>query len=451
MISVLELFRVGIGPSSSHTVGPMNAAARFARDLDEAGLLGRVARVKVRLHGSLGATGPGHGTVGAVLAGLEGADPATVDPAVVAGAAARVRDEGGIRLLGRSPVALGPDEDVLLDPVALPRHPNGIVLAALDRLGSSLREVTYFSIGGGFIIDERDPDAAAPGAAVPHPFRTGAELLAACERLGTTVSGLVRANELATRTDRELDDGLAAIHAAMTECVDRGLSTEGVLPGALRVERRAARLHRRWLESVGSDPLRTVDRVGIVAMAVNEENAASGRVVTAPTNGAAGVMPAVIDHHLAVDPGAGPESVGRFLLAAAAIGALVKENASISGADVGCQGEIGAACAMAAAGLVEVRGGTPRQVENAAEIGIEHNLGLTCDPVGGLVQIPCIERNAVAAVKAITAARIALQGDGTHRVSLDQAITTLRTTGRDMKDAYKETSLGGLAVNVIEC
>jgi L-serine dehydratase len=455
MIGVLDLFRVGIGPSSSHTVGPMRAARSFADELADLGLLSDVARVTVDLHGSLGSTGPGHGTPAAVLAGLAGAEPETVDPTEVAAAVAACRERGGVRLLGRHHVGLDPDADVRLDPTPLPRHPNGIRLTALAADGTVLLAVTSYSIGGGFVLDDRaeDTDAAEAVAAtpVPHPFTSGDELIARCETAGLSVSELMRADELVRRTADELEAGIRRVHDAMRACIDRGLTTDGILPGVLRVRRRAAELHRRWEAAPHDDPMRLVDRASIVAMAVNEENAAGGRVVTAPTNGAAGIVPAVIDHHLLVDPGAGEASVARFLLAAAAVGSLIKRNASISGADVGCQGEVGAACAMAAAGLAEARGGTPRQVENAAEIALEHNLGLTCDPIAGLVQIPCIERNGVAAVKAITAARIALQGDGEHRVSLDQAIRTLRTTGADMMDAYKETSRGGLAVNVIEC
>ena len=453
MTGVLDLFRIGIGPSSSHTVGPMRAARAFAIELRDLGLLDRVARVTMSLHGSLGATGPGHGTPAAVVAGLMGAEPESVEPSDIAAAMATVAAHRSVELLGMHEVTLDPVEGIRLELRALPRHPNGLRLTALASDGAVLLQVTTYSIGGGFILDERDGTTTldGPDDREPHQFTSGAELIARCDAEGRSISDLMRDNELSHRSVDALESGMRKVHSAMRDCIALGLVTDGILPGILAVRRRAPELHTRWLAASTDDALRLVDRATIVAMAVNEENAAGGRVVTAPTNGAAGIVPAVIDHLLLVDPDLGEAGVFRFLLAAAAIGALIKRNASISGADVGCQGEVGAACAMAAAGLAEARGASPRQVENAAEIALEHNLGLTCDPVAGLVQIPCIERNGVGAVKAIVAARIAMQGDGEHRVSLDQAIQTLRSTGRDMMDAYKETSLAGLAVNVIEC
>lgn len=451
MISAFELFTIGIGPSSSHTVGPMRAAAAFVDDLDAAGVAGDVARIAITLHGSLAATGPGHGTVGAVLAGLAGADPATVDPDDVRRLPDEVRRGGAHTLATGHVVAIDLDRDLHLDVAALPFHPNAMVLTARDGDREVVRSATSYSVGGGAVVyeDERTGPVADPP--VPHPFATADELLERCDELGVGVAEVVLRNEAALRPVEAVRAGLLARWEAMRACIAAGLTTEGVLPGVLEVVRRAPGLWRTLERRGVGDPLAALDRVTIVAMAVNEENAAGGRVVTAPTNGAAGIVPAVLDHHLRTAPDAGDEDVIRFLAAAAAVGGLCKRNASISGAEVGCQGEVGSACAMAAAGLAEVLGGTPRQVENAAEIGLEHNLGLTCDPIAGLVQIPCIERNGVGAVKAITAARIALAGDGRHRVSLDQAIATMRSTGADMADSYKETSRAGLAVNVPEC
>ncbi|WP_020523789.1 L-serine ammonia-lyase [Catelliglobosispora koreensis] len=440
MISVFDLFKVGIGPSSSHTVGPMRAANLFITGLRDDGHLPRTGTIRAELFGSLGATGHGHGSEKAVLLGLAGEDPETVDIATADQRAAQFKSEGQI-----NGVAV---EVVLHRRRSLPEHPNAMTFVASTADGEILCKRTYFSVGGGFVTGETISQPRQQTAAVPYPFTTGAQLLA----YDLPISGIMLANELTRRTEAEVHQGLMRIWQVMQECVHNGLRTEGVLPGGLKVKRRAAAF-KQQLESelYATDPLRVTDWVTLFALAVNEENAAGGRIVTAPTNGAAGIVPAVLHYYSKFVPSATDEGVVRFLLTAAAIGVLFKENASISGAEVGCQGEVGSACAMAAAGLAEVLGGTPHQVENAAEIAMEHNLGLTCDPVGGLVQIPCIERNAVAAIKAITAARMALRGDGTHHVSLDKVIKTMRETGADMKDKYKETSRGGLAVNVIEC
>jgi L-serine dehydratase len=449
-ISVFELFSIGIGPSSSHTVGPMRAAGRLADD----GLLDRVTRVRAELFGSLGATGHGHGSDRAVVLGLMGERPDTVDIGSAAQRAADARASGRVELVGKHPVAFGADDLVLHRRESLPYHPNGMKFFAYadDEL---VRERTYYSVGGGFVVDEQAAGAGrikADDTVLPYPFTTGAELLEQCAQTGLPVSGVMLANEQAWRTEVEVRAGLLNIWSVMQECVHNGWSNEGTLPGGLKVRRRAPELYQRLRdEPFATDPLRVMDWVDLFALAVNEENAAGGRVVTAPTNGAAGVLPAVLHYYTRFCPGASDDGVVRFLLCAGAIGVLYKENASISGAEVGCQGEVGSACSMAAGALCEVLGGTPAQVENAAEIGMEHNLGLTCDPVGGLVQVPCIERNAMAAVKAINAARIALRGDGQHIVSLDKVIKTMRETGADMKIKYKETARGGLAVNVIEC
>ncbi|HEV7205514.1 MAG TPA: L-serine ammonia-lyase [Jatrophihabitans sp.] len=454
-ISVFDLFSIGIGPSSSHTVGPMRAAATFAQGLEDDGLIADVARVRVELFGSLGATGHGHGSDRAVILGLEGERPETVDTASVAARAAAVRESGRIELLGKHAARLVDDDLVLHRRQSLPYHPNGMRFFAFDARDALLRERTFYSVGGGFVVDEAaaGADRITPDATpLPHPFRSGDELLVRCAETGLPISGVMLANEQAWRSEAEIRARLLEIWSVMQQCVQNGWTNEGTLPGGLKVPRRAPELYRRLCgETFATDPLRVMDWVDLFALAVNEENAGGGRVVTAPTNGAAGVLPAVLHYYVRFVPGAGDEGIVRFLLCAAAIGVLYKENASISGAEVGCQGEVGSACSMAAAALCEVLGGTPEQVENAAEIGMEHNLGLTCDPVGGLVQVPCIERNAMAAVKAINAARIALRGDGRHIVSLDKVIKTMRETGADMKIKYKETARGGLAVNVIEC
>jgi len=457
-ISVFDLFKVGIGPSSSHTVGPMRAALLFARLLRSRRLLAPTAALRCELYGSLGATGRGHGSDRAVVLGLEGEAPETVDVASVEARVAAVFESGRLRLLGRREVAFRDREHLVFHRRrALPYHPNGMKFTAFDAAGGELLARTYYSVGGGFVVDEEAAGAdriKLDDTALPLPFSSGAELLARCAASGHSVSGLMMENEKAWRRRADVRRRLLAIWQVMQDCVAAGCATEGALPGGLQVRRRAGEIHRSLLarpEAGIADPLVVMDWVNLYALAVNEENAAGGRVVTAPTNGAAGVVPAVLHYYTRFCPGAGDEGVVRFLLVAGAIGVLYKENASISGAEVGCQGEVGTACSMAAGALAEVLGGTPEQVENAAEIGMEHNLGLTCDPVGGLVQVPCIERNAIAAVKAINAARMALRGDGSHFVSLDKVIKTMRDTGADMKTKYKETARGGLAVNVIEC
>ncbi|MFI7707801.1 L-serine ammonia-lyase [Nonomuraea sp. NPDC049480] len=456
-IGVFDLFKIGIGPSSSHTGGPMAAAHKFARGLHDDGLLAPSARVQVILYGSLGLTGKGHGSDKAVLLGLSGDKPELVDVDGIDARLAEMRSSGTVQLYGMREIPFVVGEDLVFErKIALPGHPNGMRFTALAADGSVLREKIYYSVGGGFVVDENatGADRIKPDDTVlPYPFTTAEELLKHCAATGLSISGLMLENEKAFgRTEQDIRDGILHLWRVMSECVRRGITKEGVLPGGLKVRRRAHQLHRRLqVESSGADPLQAMDWVSLFALSVNEENAAGGRVVTAPTNGAAGIIPAVLTYYIRLIPGADDDGVIRFFLTAAAIGVLFKENASISGAEVGCQGEVGSACSMAAAGLTEVLGGTPEQVENAAEIGIEHNLGLTCDPIGGLVQIPCIERNAVASIKAITAARIALRGDGRHFVPLDKAIKTMRDTGRDMLDKYKETSRGGLAVNVIEC
>ncbi|MEH0819187.1 MULTISPECIES: L-serine ammonia-lyase [unclassified Micromonospora] len=456
MISVFDLFSVGIGPSSSHTVGPMRAARTFITGLKGDGLLADVVRVQAELFGSLGATGHGHGSDRAVLLGLEGEASETVDTDTVGPRVAAIRADRRLHLLGVQEIDFDPDRDLVLHRRrSLPYHPNGMTFAAYDAAGVQVRARTYYSVGGGFVVDEAaaGADRIKPDTTrVRHPFYTGAELLDVTAATGLSISEVMLANERSWRSEADVRAGLLEIWRVMQECVAAGCERDGVLPGGLKVRRRAAELRRSLeAETDSTDPLRAMDWVTLFALAVNEENAAGGRVVTAPTNGAAGIIPAVLHYYTRFVPGADEDGVVRFLLAAGAIGVLFKENASISGAEVGCQGEVGSACSMAAAGLAEALGGTPAQVENAAEIGMEHNLGLTCDPVGGLVQIPCIERNAVASIKAITAARLALRGDGVHTVSLDKVIKTMRETGADMKVKYKETARGGLAVNVIEC
>lgn len=437
-VSVFDLFSIGIGPSSSHTVGPMRAARMFTSSVSSHH---EVAGVRAELFGSLGATGHGHGTPRAVLLGLMGEDPETVDTAL------EPPSDGRILL----PSGTAVDVDVVLHRRrSLPEHPNGMVFTAVGADGAELLTKKYFSVGGGFVVGDGNSRLRMDETTLPYAFSTGAELLELTRTTGLSIARLMLANETAWRPADQVKEGLLGIWRVMTECVAAGLDAEGVLPGGLKVRRRAAATARQ-LRAAGNPAVHAMEWLTAYAMAVNEQNAAGGRVVTAPTNGAAGIIPAVISYYRAFVPGADDDGVVRFLLAAGAIGLLFKENASISGAEVGCQGEVGSACAMAAAGLAEVLGGTPEQVENAAEIGMEHNLGLTCDPVGGLVQIPCIERNGMAAVKAVTAARMALRGDGKHHVSLDKVIKTMKETGADMKIKYKETSRGGLAVNVIEC
>ncbi|WP_405375514.1 MULTISPECIES: L-serine ammonia-lyase [unclassified Microbacterium] len=450
-IGVFDLFTVGIGPSSSHTVGPMRAASDFIDRLDARA----VVAVEVHLYGSLAATGRGHGTFSAVLLGLEGLRPDEVLPAVVEERVAAMRETGRIRLGGVRDVALR-EEDIVLHPLTeLPGHSNGMRVIATDAAGAAVDEAIYYSTGGGFILRSGERPPQAEPVPVPFPFETGAELLAHCEREGVSMAEIQRRNERVTRTDDAISAGIAHLADVMADSVASGAAREGMLPGGLNVTRRAPRWRERLLaaDPEGDDPALWQEWVNFVALAVNEENASGGRIVTAPTNGAAGIIPAVLHYatHYAAAGRPRAAIVEPYLLTAAAIGILYKARASISGAEVGCQGEVGSASSMAAAGLAEVLGGTPRQVENAAEIAMEHNLGLTCDPIGGLVQIPCIERNAIAAAKAINAAKMALWGDGTHRVSLDEVIVTMRETGRDMSSKYKETALGGLAVSVVEC
>ncbi|MFI1376267.1 L-serine ammonia-lyase [Streptomyces longwoodensis] len=453
-ISVFDLFSIGIGPSSSHTVGPMRAARMFVRRLRNEGLLPSVASVRCELYGSLGATGHGHGTPKAVLLGLEGDSPRTVDVETADERVAAIRETGRLRLLGEHEVPFAFDDDLVLHRrKALPYHANGMTVWAYDADGTELLTKTYYSVGGGFVVDEDavgEDRIKLDDTVLKYPFRTGDELLRLTKETGLSISSLMLENERAWRTEDEIRAGLLEIWRVMRECVGRGMSREGILPGGLKVRRRAA-VTARQLRAEGEPLAHAMEWITLYAMAVNEENAAGGRVVTAPTNGAAGIIPAVLHYYLDFVPGADEDGVVRFLLAAGAIGMLFKENASISGAEVGCQGEVGSACSMAAGALAEVLGGTPEQVENAAEIGMEHNLGLTCDPVGGLVQIPCIERNGMAAVKAVTAARMAMRGDGSHKVSLDKVIKTMKETGADMSVKYKETARGGLAVNIIEC
>ena len=453
-LSVFDIFKVGIGPSSSHTMGPMRAACEFVRGLKRDALLEGTSELAVRLYGSLALTGMGHGTDRAVLAGLEGALPENVDPDEIEKTVTRIRTTGRIRLLGEHEIAFDqPMQLLFMNHERLPRHSNGMRFTALGAGPRVLREEDYYSIGGGFIVrgDAAEAREAHEHAPPPYPFSSGAELLAQCREHGLEMFELVLANERSWAPEAEVRAKLLHLWAVMRGCVERGFHQTGLLPGVLKVRRRAPRLYRMLTESGAARPLDVMDWVNAYALAVNEENAAGGRVVTAPTNGAAGIVPAVLHFYRRFEPGANDEGVIRFLLVAAAMGMLYKRNASISGAEMGCQGEVGVACSMAAAGLVAAMQGTNEQIENAAEIGMEHNLGLTCDPVAGLVQIPCIERNAMGSVKAVNAARLAMRGDGSHKVSLDQVIATMRQTGMDMSTIYKETSQGGLAVNVPEC
>lgn len=464
-ISAFDLFKVGIGPSSSHTVGPMLAANQFVKALKSHGLLDQVSRVTAELYGSLGATGKGHGTPKAVLLGLEGEVPDQVHVPTIAGRVAAIRDSRRLCLLGEHAIDYNHDLDFKLHRrKALAFHPNGMVFAAFDQSGNELSKRTFFSVGGGFVVDESATDSdyiVEDSKQLTYGFGSANELLQICADHDLSISDVMLENETAWRPEQETRDGLLHLWSVMQSCVNNGIANGGILPGGLNVPRRARELHQQLLhrpETAVADPLAVLDWVTLYALAVNEENAAGGRVVTAPTNGAAGIIPAVLHYYMRFIPDASDEMAVRFLLTAAAIGILYKKNASISGAEVGCQGEVGSACSMAAGALAEVLGGSPAQVENAAEIGMEHNLGLTCDPIGGLVQVPCIERNAMASVKAIHAARVALSGDGSHFVSLDKVIRTMRKTGEDMNKRYKETSRGGLAthvlevpVNIIEC
>jgi L-serine dehydratase len=461
-VSVFDLFKIGIGPSSSHTVGPMRAARIFVARIAHDGTLARTARVKAEMYGSLGATGKGHGSDKAVLLGLAGHEPDTVDIEQVPAILELIRSQRRVTLNGTREIAFDESTDLVMHRrQTLPFHANGMRFTAFDAGGAEIENRVYYSVGGGFVVsDEVAADgtkqkAIAPDTTVlPYPFHSGDDLLMLTARDGISIAELMRRNERHWRSDDDVHAGLMKIWQVMQECVVRGCRTEGVLPGGFKVKRRAAQLYRDLTvnpEAAMRDPLIVMDWVNLYALAVNEENAAGGRVVTAPTNGAAGIVPAVLHYYTRFVQAASDRGVVDFMLTAAAIGILYKENASISGAEVGCQGEVGVACSMAAAGLAAVMGGTPQQVENAAEIGMEHHLGLTCDPVGGLVQIPCIERNAIASVKAINAARMALRGDGTHHVSLDKVIKTMRETGADMQTKYKETARGGLAVNIVEC
>jgi L-serine dehydratase len=468
-VGVFDLFSIGIGPSSSHTVGPMRAAAVFAEELTASGILDRVAALRVDLFGSLAATGHGHGTMTAILLGLEGFHPELILPEEVEVRLAAIAETGTLQLAGSGqgkgvPLPYGVKDMVLRPLTILPRHTNGMTFTVSAADGEVLHSATFFSVGGGFIVREGEQDAAlmelaASKKELPLPFRTAAELLGRCQAKGLSIGEVMFVNERASRSEQEIRAGLLHIYSVMEGCVRASLKREGLLPGGLKVRRRAPGWHERLLkEDPDRDPMYWQEWVNLIALAVNEENASGGRVVTAPTNGAAGIIPAVLYYALHFAPGMDratqqdrDDVVVKFLLTAAAVGVLYKEQASISGAEVGCQGEVGSASSMAAAGLAEVMGGTPAQVENAAEIAMEHNLGLTCDPIGGLVQVPCIERNAIAAAKAINAAKMALWGDGSHRVSLDEVIVTMRETGKDMSSKYKETATGGLAVNVVEC
>ena len=458
-VSVFDLFKIGIGPSSSHTVGPMRAAARFVEHwLDAQGVLGKVCRMRAELYGSLALTGRGHGTDKAVMLGFEGQHPDTVDPDQIPATLERIRSSHHINLLGKHDIEFEEKRDLIFNKrQKLPFHTNGMRFSAYDADDNEIATRDYYSVGGGFVVntDEAAEDRiVADTTEQPYPFSSGDQMLALCKQHNLTIAQLMLANESVWRPEAQTRAGLLTIWQAMADCVSRGLRSPGVLPGGLKVTRRAPAMLeelRSQPEAALKDPLTILDWVNLYALAVNEENAAGGRVVTAPTNGAAGIVPAVGHYYLRFCPKADDAGIVNYLLTAAAIGILYKENASISGAEVGCQGEVGVACSMAAGGLTAALGGNVMQVENAAEIGMEHNLGLTCDPIGGLVQIPCIERNAMGAVKAMNASRMALRGDGTHSVSLDKVIKTMRDTGRDMKDKYKETSRGGLAVNVIEC
>jgi L-serine dehydratase len=456
--SVFDLFKIGIGPSSSHTVGPMRAALMFAQSLRDEAILPRVHAIRSELFGSLGATGKGHGTDKAVLLGFEGEAPDRIDPASIPARLDAIRAQKSVNVLGTHRIAFDePAHLVFNRRKSLPFHPNGMTFTALAADGAQLLAKTYYSVGGGFVVNESATGAARiveDTSPVPYPFRSGADLLAMAKQHDMPISALMMENEKTWRSEEEIRAGLLRIWDVMQACVKRGCEQEGVLSGGMKLKRRARELHQKLAsapEAALRDPLTALDWVNLYALAVNEENAAGGRVVTAPTNGAAGIIPAVLHYYARFIAGANDDGVVRFLLTAAAIGVLYMENASISGAEVGCQGEVGVACSMAAGALAEAMGGTPTQVENAAEIGMEHNLGLTCDPVGGLVQVPCIERNAMGAIKAINASRLALRGDGEHFVSLDEVIVTMRQTGADMMLKYKETSRGGLAVNVIEC
>ncbi|XKH59090.1 L-serine ammonia-lyase [Halomonas sediminis] len=458
-ISVFELFKVGVGPSSSHTVGPMLAAFNYVTSLRERGFIDKVSCLEIHLYGSLSATGIGHGTDQAIIMGLMGERPDTIDPCVITPRIEKLKEENTLQLGQQADVPFRWQQDLYFHEKCLPYHPNAMSIITYTNVGEILYENTFYSVGGGFVIDQAQVDTGQVDsdiAEIPFNFKNAAELLSYCQKESMSISDIMLENEKVWRSEEEIRSGLWKIWQVMCECIDNGLSNEGILPGGLNVKRRARLLHQRLQSAEQNTCLiastfSAMEWVNIFALAVNEENAAGGRMVTAPTNGAAGIIPAVLHYYMKFQVGSSEKDIVKFLLAAGAIGILCKKNASISGAEVGCQGEVGSACAMAAAGLAEVMGGTPEQIEHAAEIGLEHNLGLTCDPVGGLVQVPCIERNAIATVKAINAAQMALRGDGTHFISLDKVIRTMRDTGKDMLDKYKETSRGGLAVNAIEC
>ncbi len=452
MTSLFDLFKIGIGPSSSHTVGPMRAARRFVLELENAGLLQETARVTVELYGSLALTGHGHGTDRAILLGLLGEQPDKVDPAAIDGIVQGIRDAHALRVLGKHVVAFDEADDLVWRRAeALAAHPNGMRYTASDESGAILRQQIFYSVGGGFIRAEGEEIETGESANIPYSFRSAAELMEIAERNRLSIWELILANESVTRSEAEVRAGIRTIWKTMQQCAERGLTTEGTLPGGLSVRRRAPEMRAKLLRKQSGDPLAPMDWLTLYAIAVNEENAAGGRVVTAPTNGAAGVIPAVAHYYRNFVPNAEEDGVVRYFLTAAAIGILYKENASISGAEVGCQGEVGVACSMAAGGLVAAMEGSNEEVEHAAEIAMEHNLGMTCDPIGGLVQIPCIERNAMGAVKAVNACRISMNETGTHKISLDQIIETMYRTGLDMQSRYKETSQAGLALNIIEC
>ncbi|REG86781.1 L-serine ammonia-lyase [Marinomonas pollencensis] len=458
-ISLFDLFKVGIGPSSSHTVGPMVAACQFSEQLEALNLLSQVSSLKVDLYGSLGATGKGHGTGKAVLMGLEGALPDVVDPSIIEGRVSEIESSSVIKLLTKQAVSINVQTDLIYHRIdRLDFHANGMVLEAFAASGESLHQSTFYSVGGGFIVEENaqgEVELVEDNTVLPFEFHSAETLISLCKKHDLSIAQIMLENEKVWRSEAQIRSGIIGIWNVMEECVKNGMRNEGILPGGLKVKRRAASLYRDLTSKTRMDmitpSLGAMDWVNLYALAVNEENAAGGRVVTAPTNGAAGIIPAVLHYYWEFCPRSSEDGIIEFFLTAAAIGMLFKENASISGAEVGCQGEVGSACAMAAAGLAAATGGSPEQIENAAEIGMEHNLGLTCDPIGGLVQVPCIERNAMAAMKAINSASMAIRGDGSHYVSLDKVIRTMRDTGRDMNDKYKETSRGGLAVNVIEC
>lgn len=455
-LSVFDLFKVGIGPSSSHTVGPMRAACLFINKLNDLSLLGEVKKLTITLYGSLSATGIGHNTDSAIQLGLMGYDPETIETKFIDTIVEKIRKDEKINLSGTHEIGFFYDRDIIFSDEILPLHANAMKLSA-SNADEILRSDTFYSVGGGFVLNEEEMIKETPEekSVVPYPFHTAEQLLILCKTYNLSISELIMENEKTWRTEQQIKEGILYIWSVMKQCIENGMNNRGVLPGGLNVRRRAWELHQKLLSvdnpnSINST-LSAMEWVNLYALAVNEENAAGGRVVTAPTNGASGIIPAVLNYYIVTSENKNKDDIVRFFLSATAVGILCKKNASISGAEVGCQGEVGSACAMASAGLAEVLGATPEQLENAAEIGLEHNLGLTCDPVGGLVQVPCIERNAIGAIKAINAVQMALRGDGSHIISLDKVINTMKITGRDMSSKYKETSKGGLAINTIEC